>query len=336
MFTPFKRKPKSDKISSTSNEPLIRNNIIKDEKFFNELQSEKKSLLPDGALTREDVLKEIEKQIQKASGKSDNPFKTREDVYYQFYDSNMKLVRANVPFEEVKIGGKAFYINKRFEGGKIVIEEMFCSPDIEINLREEYDKQQTTKAQLEKINKYILTIKNKIAKGDERYALLDIEDLKEEKWRLEKILESIKYGKSAIFAYEDPYKNKKTFMLRYCNGEYKYLKVTENNYLTEENNIKFLKGYEIQKRLEEIANLRIIKNWKEILMAVFTIFIMIGVIFLLFKGLTFEEDLFDKRVATFCGDSINFLEDELEYMKDWKCSLNQATNQNTPSYNQPK
>jgi len=294
--------------------------------------AQKRQLLPDGAMTREELLKEIEKQFAKQSGTSDNPFKTREDVYYCFYNSNMELSRPPVPFEEVRIGGKSFFVHKKFENGRVNIEELFGSPDIEINLKEEYDKKETTKAQLEKINKYILTIKKKIAQGHEEYTLLDIEDLKEEKWRLEKILESIKYGKSAIFKFQNPINQKPTYMLRYQNGEYKYLKVTENNYVTEENNIKFLKGYEIQKRLEEITNMRITKNWKEIAIAILVIFMVVGLLFGLFKLMTFEEELFDKRVKEYCGDNLNFYKEHLQQIKDLKTDKIEVT----PDYKQPK
>lgn len=297
--------------------------------------SEKKQLLPDGALTREELLKEIEKQFAKQSGTPDNPFKTREDIYYCFYNSNMELSRPPVPFEEVKIGGKSFFVHKKFENGRVIIEELFGSPDIEINLKEEYDKKETTKAQLEKINKYILTIKKKIAQGHEEYSLLDIEDLKEEKWRLEKILESIKYGKTAIFKFQNPINQKPSYMLRYANGEYNYLKVTENNFVTEENNIKFLKGYEIQKRLEEITNMRITKNWKEIAIAILVIFVVVGLLFGLYKLMTFEEELFDKRVQTYCKDNLDFYKEQLFQIKDLKCELPSGT-LNQPDYKQPK
>lgn len=324
---------KKQKETQSEEKPNVKPKSINKD-FFKQFQKEKKELLPKGTLTREEVLREIEKQIQKQSGRSDNPFKTRDDVYYCFYDSNMRLVRANVPFEEVKIGGKSFYINKRFEGGKIIVEEMYSKPVIEINLKEEYSKKQTTKKQLEKINKYILNIKNKIAKGEEQYSLLDIEDLREEKFRLEKILDSIKYGKVAYFEFENPYNNKKTYFLRYNNGEYKYLKVTENNFLTEENNIKFLKGYEIQKRLEEITNLRIVQNWKQIAIAILTVLAIIGIMVILFKGITFEEELFDKRVKDYCGEQSEAYRLELENIREWKCSLTTANAQNTPTYNQ--
>lgn len=294
---------------------------IQHTKFFQTHHNEKKSLLPKDTLTREELIKEIEKQFQKKGITDSNPFKTREDMYFLFYNNSMQLNRQPVPFEEIKIGGKTFYINKKFENGRIVIEDIYGSPDVEINLEEEYNKKETTKKQLEKLNKYILTIKNKIANGEDKYNLLDIEDLKEEKWRLEKILESIKYGKHATFIFQDPITNKKAYMMRYRNGEYNYLKVTENNFITEENNIKFLKGYEIQKRLEEIANLRIARNWREIFIGLFFLIIAILAIFSFFKLMTHDQVLFDQRVKNYCGESNDFLKLQMKNFAEFQCEL---------------
>lgn len=315
---------KNKNVKENSNKPVEveqKSLKIKNTEFFKEYYSKKKELLPKGTITREDLLIEIEKQLQTKNIANSNPFKTRDDRYFLFFNSNMRLNREPVPFEEVSVGGKKFYINKEFENGKIRITQLFGSPDLEINLKEEFNKKETTKKQLEKINQYILFIKNKIARGEDKYKLLDIQDLKEEKWRLEKILESIKYGKSAIFDFQDPITRKKSYWLIYSNGEYHYLKVTENGFICEENNIKFIKGYEIQKRLEEIANLRIMKNWKEIIYGIVIFFIIIGTLFSIFKLTTFEEDLFDKRVQTFCGDQAQAYIDQIEYIKNSKCEI---------------
>lgn len=315
---------------------------IKDESFLNDMIKKKKDLLPTNSLTREEIIKEIEKQFVKQQINNDNPFKTRDDVYYCFYNSNMELSRPPVPFEEIIVAGKKFYINKKFEGGKIRIEEMYPAPDIEIDLKAEFDKKETTKAQLEKINKFILYIKDQISKGDEKFNLIDIEDLKEEKLRLEKILSSIKFGKSAVFKFQNPINLKPTYMLKYSNGEYKYLKVTENNYVTEENSVKAIKGQTILKKVEEIINLRITKSWKEIFWTLVTILFLIGGCFLFWKAITFEEDLFDKRVQDYCGENLDLYKKSLNDMKNWKCSLENPTfnlpvlNESSGGYNQVK
>lgn len=306
------------KVESKGKDPIK----LKDNKsFINSIIQDKKNYLPKDTLTREEVLKEIEKQFQKKGVGDTNPFKTRDDRYFLFYNSNMQLNRQPVPFEELKIGGKTFFINKKFENGRIVIEQLFGSPDIEIDIKAESNKIETTKRQLEKINQYILFIKNKIAKGEEKYDLIDIEDLKEEKFRLEKIIESCKYGKHAIFDFQDPITNKKAYMLRYSNGEYKYLKITENNFITEENNIKFLKGYDILKKLEDIANLRISRNWKEIFLGLFIIFISFMAVFGSYKLMTFEESLFDQRVQEYAGEQIKFYQDQVKDYKTLQCEL---------------
>jgi len=280
----------------------------------------KSELLGGNTLTREELIKQIEKEVGIRSGSKSNPFETKEDVIFVFFSSNMGSSK-DVPFEEVLIGGKTFYVNKKFEAGKIIIEQVFASPDIEINLKHEYENQKTTRAQLNKINKYILHIKDQIAKGDDDYKLLDIVDLYAEKYRLESILESIKYGKSAIFKWEHPIKKKPMFALRLNNGQYRYLKVTENNFVTEENNIRFLKGYNIQKKLEDIANLRISKNLRDILIAIATILIIMAVCIILFKAMTFEETLFDERVKNFCEEQKNFYEGLLTTASNYKCSV---------------
>lgn len=311
-----------------------------DTNFFNKVQQEKKAMLPNNSMTREEILKEIEKQYLKSNIKSDNPFRTREDVYYCFYSPEMELIRANVPFEEITIAGKKFYINKKFENGEIVIEEMYPKPELEIDLKSEFAKKETTKAQLEKINNYILTINNEIAKGNEQYKLIDIKDLLAEKYRLERILSSIKYGKSAIFRFQNPYNAKPTYFMKYCNGEYKYLKVTEHNYLTEENSVKAIKGQTIIQKVTEILNLRLTKNWKDILITLMAIVIFFGAIWVFWKLGTFEETLFDKRVETFCGDSLRLAKEQMLLMKDLQynsANFNQTIqNVTNTNYNVPK
>ena len=53
---------------------------------------------------------------------------------------------------------------------------------------------------------------------------------------------------------------KPTYFMKWCNGEFKYLKVTENNFITEENSVKAIKGQTILQKVTEILNLRITKN----------------------------------------------------------------------------
>lgn len=320
IFDFLKPKPKVN--STATNEIKVEQKSKEmDLEFFNKVQKDKHELLAPNTLTKEEIIKEIEKQYLKQGVKNDNPFKTREDIYYCFYSSNMELIRVNVPFEEINIAGKKFYINKKFENGKIVVEEIYPTPDLEIDLKSEYARKETTKAQLERINNYILTINNEISKGNEQYKLIDIADLKAEKHRLEKILSSIKYGKLAIFKIQNPFNNKPTYFMKWCNGEYKYLKVTENNFITEENSVKAIKGQTILQKVTEILNLRITKSWKDILLSLMVIAIFFGALWVMWDMGTFDEELFDQRVQTFCGDSLQLAHDELTQMKDFKCDL---------------
>jgi hypothetical protein len=318
-FNPFSKK---DDSKSKGPSKIEVNDPSKDMKpdFYLEIQKKKKELMPN-SMTREEILKEIEKQFIKQQGTNDNPFKTKDDVYYCFYNANMELSRPPVPFEEITIATKKYYIHKKFQGGKVSIEELYAAPDIEIDLKGEYDKKETTKAQLEKINKFILYIKDRISKGEEQYNLIDINDLKEEKLRLERILSSIKYGKSAIFLFQNPINLKPAYMMKYSNGEFKYLKVTENNYITEENSVKSIKGQTILKKIEDIINLRITKSWREILMSLIAAIIVIGILVVLWKAAFFEHDMFLEEVKTYCGDIIENYKKEVISMRDFKCSL---------------
>jgi len=317
-FNPFKKKTKDN--TSNANITIKDRSKSMSEEFRKDIVKKKKELIPN-SMSREEIIKEIEKQFIKQQGTNDNPFKTKDDVYYAFYNSNMELSRPPVPFEEITIAAKKFYIHKKFEGGKVLIEELYPAPDIEIDLKGEYDKKETTKAQLEKLNKFILYVKDQVSKGKEEFNLVDINDIKEEKLRLERILSSIKYGKSAIFKFQNPINLKPTYMMKYSNGEYKYLKVTENNYITEENSVKAIKGHTIIKKVEDIINLRISKSWREILLSLITAIIVIAVLVLLWKAMFFEHEMFLEEVQTYCGGIIENYKQEVVSMRDFKCSL---------------
>lgn len=221
---PLKTEEENIKVVGRNTQKL--NAKKKDDKTFLEdykkIYKTKKELLPKDTLTREELIKEIEKQLNIRVKSGDNPFKTRDDMGYVFFNSNMSISRPYVPFEEVIVGGKGYYVNKTFEDGKIIIEELYAKPDIEINLEEEYNNKESTKKRLNLINKQILYIKNQIAEGKSEYGLIDIEDLKEEKHNLERNLDSIKYGKSAIFIFQNPINNRKCYWLKIRNGEYHY------------------------------------------------------------------------------------------------------------------
>jgi len=299
--------------------------------FFKEVIKKKKELLSKDGLTKEEILKEIEKEFLKKQYSDYNPFKTREDYYLTFFNSNMEIVRKSVPFEEILVSGRAILIRKEFRNGEIIIKELYPFPQLEINLEEEHANKENTKKQLEKINKYLLFIKNKIASGEEKYNLIDIEDIKEEKIRLEKILESIKYGKTAIFHYQDPTNNKKHFWLRYKNGEYQFLKVTENNYIVEENNIRMVKGNNIIKRVEQIVNMRKNVNFRGILWGI-GIFLVVTLLAIgLFKLVTFDEALFDKRVNDALQERTKVYTDEINFLRKKLNEINPKINYNNPN-----
>lgn len=284
--------------------------------FLKQIRKEKKEAAGKEFLTKEELYDALEKYYQVKKYKDNNPFKTREDYFITFYYSDMSIARDSVPFEMVRIAGKEFLINKKFEGGQIIIEELYPMPQLEINLEEEFANKESTKKQLEKINRYILFIKKKKAEGDERYNLIDIEDLKEEKIRLEKVLQSIKYGKTALFDFQHPFTKKKTLLMKKRNGEYQFLKFTEEGYIVEENNIRAVKGTKIIRDLEAITNRRKNLNFKQILMSIFIFVVAVVISLGAYKLITFDEVLFDQRVSEAVELRTAGYQGEIEYLRE--------------------
>jgi hypothetical protein len=348
MFNPFKKKVKRETANfeekSQTNSEKSQEFKKLDPIFYDKVQNDKKKLLGQNAITREELIEYLQNEAKAKNYSDINPYKTREDVYITFFSSTMQIVRNSVPFEEIKIQGSTFLINKKWENGEIKIIDLFPYPELEINLEEETANKETTKNQLEELNKQILYIKKKIAEGDEKYALIDIEDLKAEKIRLEKILDSIKYGKKAFFAYIDPHKLKKHFWMRYTNGDYLFLKVTENNYIVGENNVKKVQGTQIISRVESITNLRNKINLKQILFSIVAFIMFIIFCGVMFKLYTFEEALLDKRVADNIAtitisyqEEIDYYRQELsKYTSNYNYNNNVNNNPNLQEFQQPR
>ena len=301
-------------VESVSTEKVVDSNLQK--KHI----KNKKNILGENFLTREEVLKEIEKQLSIKQSQTKNPFKTQADVYYCFMDSNNNPIRGPIPFEEITIDGKKFYIHKKFENGKIIIEELYAPPILNYDPQEELAKIETTKKQIENISKYILEINNKIAEGDDRYKLMDIEDLRYEKWKLETVLESVKYGSRADFIFPDFHNNnRQTYYMRYNNGSFKYIKITPNNTLTEDHSGKTAVGHQIEQKLEEVVNMRINRNWAQLAIAVaIIVFLFIG-FFGFYKLTTHDQVLFDQRVKEYCADNIGLYQSQLEEFRSLTC-----------------
>jgi cell division protein FtsB len=297
--------------------------------FLNDMLKFKKEVLPKDVITREELLKEIEKKMKNEVGTEHNPFKTREDFFITFYDSTMKIKRRSVPFEEIEIDGRSFLIHKEFRNGEIIIKELYPYPQLEINLEEETANKESTKRQLEKINQQLLYIKNQIASGKEKYKLIDIEDLKEEKIALEKVLESIKYGKTAIFHYQDPINMRQHLWMKNVNGEYRFLKITESGHIVEENNVRMIKGNNVRKRVEDIVNLRKKLNLKGILISILVFLVFCFLSFGAYKLITFDEVLFDKRVSEGISDRTKGYIEQIDYLK----KENEDLKKEIPLYN---
>jgi len=317
---------------------------IKDKEILSEHIKQKKDIFGKGVLTREELFKILESEMSTKKWEGNNPFKTREDYYFTFFDEQMNLLKKSVPFEEITISTRRFLINKEFQGGEIIIRYLFPYPELEINLADEMKNRENTKKQLERINKYILYVNNKISEGKSEYRLLDLEDLKYEKVRLTKILHSIKYGKTALFKFQDPSNLRKHFWVRQINGEYRYLKVTENDYIVEENSVTMVRGNQIINHVQEITNLRKNLNLKGILMGI-GIFIAVCLLMIgLFRLLTFDEVLFDKRVKDAIDGANEKYTKEIEFLRGELKSLSPSRYSNAysedgggvPSYQEVK
>ena len=296
--------------------------------FLKEMTKLKKEILPKDVLTREELMKELENRFKKDVGVEHNPFKTREDFFISFFDQNMKVKRRSVPFEEIEISGRSFLIRKEFRNGEIIIPELYPYPQLEINLEEEFSKKETTKKQLEKINQQILYIKNQIANGKNEYKLIDIEDLKEEKIELEKKLDSIKYGKTATFHYQDPNNMRLHLWMRNVNGEYRFLKVTESGHIVEENNVRQVKGNSIRNEVEKVVNLRKKLNLKGIILSIIIFLVFAFCSFGAYKLITFDEVLFDKRVTAGIDMRLQGYIDQIQFLK----TENEILKQQIPNY----
>ena len=299
--------------------------------FLMEMINRKKEVLPKDVLTREELMKELEVRFKSDTGVEHNPFKTREDFFITFYDNSMKIKRRSVPFEEIEIDGRSFLIHKEFRNNEIIIKELYPYPQLEINLDEEFANKESTKRQLEKVNQQILYIKNQIASGKDKYKLIDIEDLKEEKIELEKRLESIKYGKTAIFHYQDPNNMRLHLWMKNVNGENRFLKVTESGHIVEENNVRMVKGNNVRKRVEDIVNLRKKLNLKGILISILVFVIFCFLSFGAYKLITFDEVLFDKRVKDGIASSLQGYLDQIEYLKQENKELKQNLPNSKPT-----
>jgi len=294
---------------------------VEGQSFLSEALKLKKDVLPKDTLTREDLIKELESRMRNEVGTEHNPFKTREDFFISFFDNNMQIKRRSVPFEEIEIDGRSFLIHKEFRNGEIIIKELYPYPQLEINLDEETANKESLKRQLEKINQQLLYIKNQIASGKDKYKLIDIEDLKEEKIELEKKLESIKYGKTAIFHYQDPSNMRQHLWMKNVNGEYRFLKITESGHIVEENNVRMVKGNVVRKRVEDIVNLRKKLNLKGILLSILFILLFAFGSFGAYKLLTFDEVLFDKRVSEGIDDRVVGYTDQIKFLKEENLEL---------------
>lgn len=316
----FNRKPKKANINEEKRQETT-NLVIEDvEKNLNpeikkEVDKKRKELLGRESLTREEILETIEKYYNIKTNPQNNPYKTREDCYVTFYNYDFSINRNLVPFEEVQIGSKKFILNKTFENGKIKVNYLFYLPELEINLENEFNKKEQTKRRLEDINKFILYVENKIAQGYSDYKLIDLKDFKYEKSVLQNILETIKYGKTAIFQMTDPFSKKKCYMLRKHNQTYDWLKVTEHNYIVPEHTSKTTVSDKIVQEVGNLLNFRNKDNLKGFLKAI-GIFILIAFFcFGVFKMATFQEELLDKRVQEGISVQLEPLTNEVQFLR---------------------
>jgi low affinity Fe/Cu permease len=316
----FFKKPKQDPSKLQQSVEAINLSVLDTEKKLDpklkeEVSKKRKELLGKDSLSREEIIETIEKYYDIKTNPQNNPYKTREDCYVSFFNYDMSINRDMVPFEEIEIGSKKFILNKTFENGQIKINYLFYLPELEINLETEYNKKEQTKKRLEDINKFILHIENKIAQGYSDYKLIDLKDFKYEKTQLQKILETIKYGKTAIFTMTHPFTKKKVFLLRKHNQSYNWLKFTEHNFVTPEHTSRSTVTSKIVQDVQKILNFRNKKHLEGFFKAI-GIFLMICLLgFASFKLITFDEELLDKRVAETVNIRLEPLNEEVKFLR---------------------
>lgn len=315
MLFSKKNKPNLNPTTPETTAEIIHKSKSMTPEFKKAVIKEKKQVLKD-SLTREEVIDLLDHQIQTKRYTDNNPYKTREDIFITFYYNDGSIERRSVPFEEVRIAGKKYYINKKFEFGKIVIEEMYPEPNMEINVEDEWRNKESLKKQLNKINKYLLLIKDKIASGEEIYNLIDIEDMREEKIKLEETLESIKYGRSSTFTITDPINQRKHFLMQKINGQYIFLKLTDNGYVTPEPNAKAVVSKDIVDRVQEVVNKRNKINFGNIIMGIVGFIIFVTLTVGLYKLYTLDEAIIDKRIAEGIEIRVEGYKTEIEYYRN--------------------
>lgn len=303
--------------------------------FYAEQQKKKKELLPKDALTREELIKYLEKDIRSRKYDDSNPFKTREDYLISFFDEKMRIIRKSVPFEEMSFKGTPILVHKEYKNGDIIIRDLLPLPQLEINTAEEIGNKETTKKQLEAINSHLKYIKKQISLGKDKFKLIDTKDLELEKHRLEGILQSIKYGELETFEFQDPTNLKKHFWLRRKNGEFYFLKVTREGILTEENKVRLIKGTNIVREVEKVVNLRNKLNLKGILYGLGAILLIALNIWAVYEFASFDEDLFDNRVNQAVITRTEQQTEEIEYLRNLVRTYNPNINFNNPNANPP-
>jgi hypothetical protein len=280
-----------------------------------EVENKRRELIGKDSLSRQEILDAIEKHYNIKQNPHNNPYKTREDCYVTFYNYDMSVNRYLVPFEEIEISTKKFILNKTFENGEIKVNYLFYLPEIEINLENEYNKKEQTKKRLEDINKFILYVENKISQGYSEYRLIDLKDFRYEKVKLQKILETIKYGKTAIFSMTDPFNKKKTFLLRKSNQSYDWLKITEHNYITPEHTSRTTVSSEILRKVQKMLNFRNKDQLMGFLKALGIFLAVMLFVFTCWSALTFDEKLLDQRVKESVNNQLEPLTNEIEYLR---------------------
>lgn len=310
-----KKKKEQDSIDYDKLKIPHKSDEIKGTEFYKKEQKKKKELLPKDVLTREELIKYLEKDIKARKYDDSNPFKTEPDYLITFFDEKMRILRKSVPFQEMGFKGTKILIHKEYRNGEIIIKDLLPLPQLEINTAEEIANKETTKKQLEAINTHLKFIKSQISAGKDKYKLIDVQDLKEEKHRLEGILQSIKYGDLETFEFQDPTNLKKHFWLRRRNGEFYFLKVTKEGILAEENKVRLIKGTNIIREVEKVVNLRNKLNLKGILWGLGAVILIALNIWAVYEFATFDEELFDTRVNQAVEIRTIAQQEEIDYLR---------------------
>ena len=282
--------------------------------FYEKIEKAKKEILKGKGVTKAELEKELSKYYD--GGKRSSPFETRADKYFVKHDYGINPAGRITPYEKVVFKGRTYYIDKKFEDGEIKINHSMPEPELDTNPKEEYRRIKEIKKEMNDINSLLFEIREGQRIGDKKYNYIDIHDLNLSYYNLERVYQSIKYGSENIMSFPHPnYPEARVYWIRRSNnGQYKYLKVTENNYIVDEHQARQEHSQKINREIGEIANLRLKNNFKNIIISFLIMIILVSFVFSNYKLTTFEQEYVSSEVDKMCGKHQHFFNEFIDKM----------------------